>query len=48
MDETPPEAWMALKEPEHLVTLLEKAGFSEGRVVREDIGYYIGRCVIWP
>ena len=48
MDEPLPEAWMALKEPEHLVIPWEKAGFREGRVVREDIGYYIGRCVIWP
>lgn len=29
-----PEAWMTLREPEHLVTLLEKGGFREGRVVR--------------
>ena len=37
----PPEPWMALKEPEHLLTLLEKGGFQSRRVVREDVGYLI-------
>ncbi len=37
----PPELWMALKEPEHLLVLLEKGGFREGRVVREPTGYAI-------
>lgn len=32
---------MALKEPEHLLNLLEKGGFREGRVVREAAGYFI-------
>jgi ubiquinone/menaquinone biosynthesis C-methylase UbiE len=43
----PREPWMALEEPEHLVALLEKAGFREGRVVREDIGYYISAEDWW-
>jgi len=37
----PPEAWMALNEPKHLMTLLEKARFRKRRVVREAIGYFI-------
>lgn len=35
----PPEPWMALTEPEHLLVLLEKSGFREGRVVPNPAGY---------
>ena len=37
----PPEPWMALEEPDHLLTLLETGGFREGRVVSEAAGYFI-------
>jgi len=37
----PPEPWLVLKEPEHLLILMEKGGFQEGRVVREEAGHFI-------
>src|SRR5262249_54832928 len=37
----PPEPWLALKEPEHLLILLEKGGGRERRVQREAAGYFI-------
>ncbi|HKX18797.1 MAG TPA: class I SAM-dependent methyltransferase [bacterium] len=43
----PPEPWMALKEPEHLLMLLEKGGFRERRVVREDVGYFVSADDWW-
>jgi len=37
----PPEPWMTCREPEHLLTLLEKGNFYERQVVDESAGYFI-------
>lgn len=37
----PPEPWMECREPEHLLTLLEKGGFQERQVALEPAGYFI-------
>ena len=37
----PPEPWLALNEPKHLLILLEKSGFQERKVQREETGYFI-------
>lgn len=45
--EDPPEAWMMLKDPEHLQILLEKSGFQEGQVVRKSTGYALQAAEDW-
>jgi ubiquinone/menaquinone biosynthesis C-methylase UbiE len=37
----PPEPWVECSEPEHLLTVLEKAGFRNKRVLAKRTGYYI-------
>jgi SAM-dependent methyltransferase len=37
----PLEPWMACSEPEHLLTVLDKAGFGSRRVFSQVAGYYI-------
>lgn len=43
----PPEPWMVLTKPEHLLVLLEKGGFREGRVVRTPAGYTLETAEEW-
>lgn len=43
----PSEPWMECREPGHLLTLLEKGEFQEGRVVLELAGYFIEPEDFW-
>jgi hypothetical protein len=44
---SPPEVWMTLDDPEHLLTLLRKGGFRQGRVVKEPTAYALRDAEDW-
>lgn len=43
----PPQPWMALTEPGHLLTLLELGGFRDGRVAAAPLGYPLEHAEEW-